>query len=64
MRGVRCPVAVVSKGGITLGSRELRERHAGPKSQDQWVDGRSAMETAKAWLQEGTGNLPGEVVAA
>ena len=34
---------------------------APPKSEKQWVDGRSAKETARAWLQGGADNLPGDV---
>ena len=39
------------------------ELHAGPRSREQWVDGRSAKEAARAWLG-GNGQLPQEVVAA
>lgn len=54
----------ISKGGIPLTSLSEWERHAGPKSPNQWVDGRSAKEVARAWLErEGTG-LPLEVSSA
>lgn len=36
---------------------------AGPKSDDQWKDGRSAKEAARAWLEAGTQMLPAEVAA-
>ena len=54
----------ISKGGIPLTSLSQWERHAGPKSADQWVDDRSAKEVARAWLEgEGT-RLPREVSSA
>lgn len=34
---------------------------APPKSEHQWVNGRSAKETARAWLQGGADNLPGDI---
>lgn len=37
---------------------------ARPKSERQWVSGRSAMETAIAWLEDGGESLPREVAAA
>lgn len=37
------------------------EAHAGPKSADQWVDGRSAKEVARAWLAGSGRTLPVEV---
>jgi len=40
------------------------ERLAGPKRPDQWDDGRSAKEAARAWLQGGGIELPAEVSAA
>jgi len=40
------------------------ERLASPKSPDQWVDGRSAKESARAWLEGGGVELPAEVGAA
>jgi hypothetical protein len=39
------------------------ETHAPPKSPGQWVDGRSAMEVARAWL-ESHDDMPPEVCAA
>jgi hypothetical protein len=54
----------IFKNGIALDSLEAWEDHAGPKSADQWVDGRSAKEAARAWIEAGVGNLPREVAAA
>jgi len=40
------------------------ETHAGPKSANQWVDGRSAKEAARAWLDGNGKSLPIEIEAA
>lgn len=53
----------ISKKGIIIDSLEAWELHAGPKSRTHWVDGRSAKETARAWLVS-DGSLPSEVLAA
>jgi hypothetical protein len=53
----------IFKNGVAMDSLETWEAHAGPKSPDQWVDGRSAKETARAWLEAGAGNLPREVAS-
>ena len=53
----------IFKNGVALDSLEAWEARAGPKSPDQWVDGRSAKETARAWLEAGAGNLPREVAS-
>jgi len=37
------------------------KRLAPPKSEKQWVDGRSAKETARAWLQGGVDTLPDDI---
>jgi hypothetical protein len=50
----------IKKRNIELTSLDEWARLAGPKSPDQWVDGRSAKEAARAWL-EGKGILPSEV---
>jgi hypothetical protein len=54
----------ISKDRIELKSLQDWERLAGPKSQDQWVDGRSAKEAARAWLQGNGVHLPPEVATA
>lgn len=54
----------ISKGGIALTSLSAWEEYAGPKSSTQWIDGRSAKEAARAWL-EGEGTIvPAEVSSA
>ena len=53
----------IFKNGVALDNLEAWEVHAGPKSANQWVDGRSAKEAARAWIEAGTGNLPQEVAA-
>jgi hypothetical protein len=54
----------ISKNGVELLTLSQWERHAGPKSSNQWVDGRSAKESARAWLEGGGKSLPPEVAAA
>jgi hypothetical protein len=54
----------ISKGGIPLTTLTAWETHAGPKSPNQWVDGRSAKEAARAWLESGGTKLPEEVSSA
>lgn len=49
----------VLKEGVEIRSLEDWVRLAPPRSLNQWVDGRSAKETAKAWL----GGLPAQVAA-
>ena len=51
----------IYKNGIKLDSLDAWQTHAGPKSPDQWVDGRSAKEVARAWIEAGPGELPLEV---
>ena len=53
----------IFKNGVALDSLEVWEAHAGPKNPDHWVDGRSAKEVARAWLEAGTGFLPQEVAS-
>lgn len=54
----------ITKGDIRLTDLELWRVHGGPKHESQWVDGRSAKELARAWLNSAaTGMLPSEVVA-
>jgi hypothetical protein len=54
----------ITKDGVEITSLESWERLAGPKSPNQWKDGRSAKEVARAWLESGGENLPEEVSAA
>ena len=54
----------ISKNHVELSSLQAWERLAGPKSPDQWVDGRSAKEVARAWLQGNGVHLPPEVATA
>jgi hypothetical protein len=39
------------------------EAWAGPKSKDQWVPDRSAMEAARSWLHDGGKSLPSKWLA-
>lgn len=54
----------ILKGGIPLTSLSDWEKHAPPKSLDQWVDDRSAKEVARAWLEGDGTHLPKEVWSA
>lgn len=54
----------ISKNGQPLATLRDWEQHAGPKSPNQWVEGRSAMEVARAWLESGGDKLPDEVLTA
>ena len=54
----------ITKNKIPLIDLETWGRLAGPKSVDQWVPDRSAMETARAWLTVSSPQLPEEVAAA
>ena len=51
----------ISKSGIPLTSLGDWERLAPPKSSNHWVDGRSAKEVARAWLEGKGTHLPQEV---
>lgn len=53
----------IHKRGIPLGTLKAWQLHAGPKSPNQWVDGRSAKEVARAWLGAGRPRLPEEVAS-
>lgn len=53
----------VIKNGIPITTLEQWENRAGPKRANQWCEGRSAMETARAWLGA-DGCLPAEVLKA
>jgi len=54
----------ISKNGAALLTLEDWQRLGGPKKAEQWVDGRSAKEAARAWLEAEPGRMPAEVVAA
>ena len=51
----------ILKQGLPVVDLEDWRVRAGPKSPDQWKDGRSAKETARAWLGAGAQTLPTEV---
>lgn len=51
----------ISKGADPINTLQDWERLAGPKSAGQWVDGRSAKESARAWLQSNGTLFPHEV---
>lgn len=53
----------IIKGGIPITTLEEWERRAGPKRANQWREGRSALETARAWLTAGD-RFPAEVLKA
>jgi hypothetical protein len=53
----------IKKNDRIIDSLEEWRKHAGPKRPDQWKDGRSAKEVARAWLGDGTNALPEEVEA-
>lgn len=54
----------IMKAGQLIRSLDDWERLAPPKKPAHWVDGRSAKEVARAWLEGGGVNLPDEVHAA
>jgi hypothetical protein len=51
----------IMKDGLPITSLEDWFARAGPKSPGHWKDGRSAKETARAWLGTGSFSLPQEV---
>jgi hypothetical protein len=53
----------ISKDGIPITSLADWERLAGPKRHNMWVDGRSAKEVARAWLEGGGTHLPHDVAS-
>ena len=54
----------ISKDGIAILSLREWEMRAGPKNPNHWVDGRSAKEAARAWLEGEGKKLPIEVSVA
>ena len=51
----------IVKDGLPITSLEDWFDRAGPKSPGHWKDGRSAKETARAWLGTGVLALPQEI---
>jgi len=51
----------ISKHDQEISTLEDWKRLAGPKREDQWVDGRSAAEVARAWLESAPSSMPKEV---
>lgn len=54
---------MIRKGSQQIESLDDWRVHAGPKTPDQWVDHRSAKESARAWLREGSAGIPSEIRA-
>ena len=54
---------MIHKALVTLRSLADWKEHASPKSAGQWKEGRSALETARAWLAAKSPDLPPEVEA-
>jgi hypothetical protein len=50
----------VEKSGYEIRKLKEWEKHAGPTRPDQWREGRSAYELAKAWLRTGAPAMPEE----
>lgn len=57
-------IVPIRKNGVEIRTLEEWAEYAPPKSNTQWVDGRSAKELARAWLGAGLGKAPEEVSAA
>jgi len=52
----------IQKKGTVRGSLAEWLEHAGPRNpEEQWVEGRSAMEVARAWLENGPSGPPTEI---
>ncbi len=52
---------MIHNAHVTLRTREDWKEHAPPKSASHWKPGRSAVETARAWLEARPVALPLEV---
>jgi hypothetical protein len=52
---------VILKRGVVVATLEDWRVRGGPKSCDQWVDGRSAKEAARAWIAGESNQIPDEV---
>ena len=55
---------MICKGGESIGCLETWRRLAGPKTEQQWKDGRSAKESARAWLECTPARVPAEIEQA
>ena len=55
---------MISKNSELLKDLETWRVLAGPKHDNQWQPGRSAMEAARAWIELAPGSLPTEIVEA
>lgn len=53
---------MIRKGEVVLDDLDKWRHHAGPKSREQWVDHRSAKESARTWLEEDPPAIPAELV--
>jgi hypothetical protein len=54
----------ITKKGTTITSLHEWETQAGPKKKNQWAEGRSAMESARAWLKGEGKEIPPEILSA
>ena len=59
-----CCFDVGPYNGVQITNLELWKVLAPPKSANQWVDGRSAKETARAWLESFPQAIPAEITRA
>lgn len=55
---------MINKEGKPIRNLETWYRLAGPKREGQWKDGRSAKESAKAWLEHTPACVPSEITQA
>ena len=55
---------MINKEGNPIRSLETWYRLAGPKREGQWKDGRSAKESANAWLEHTPACVPCEITQA
>ena len=55
---------MLGKGGESISCLETWLRLAGPKTMKQWKDGRSAKESARAWLERAPDCVPAEIEQA
>lgn len=52
----------INKSGVALATLQDWKERAGPKGKDHhWVDGRSAKEFARAWIEAGPDHVPHEI---
>ena len=55
---------MITKDGEPLEDLDTWRRLAGPKHENQWQDGRSAKEAARAWIELAPESLPTEILEA